>query len=50
MSKKPIFNLNVRLLSDGTVFYTFERDGKRYDGSKGDWAGFAEWLQHEVEE
>jgi hypothetical protein len=37
-------NLNVRQLSDSSVFFTFEYRGKRYEGSSRNWDAFVDWL------
>lgn len=39
-----IANLNVRLLSDGSVYYTYEFGGKYVTGSSRDWPEFASLL------
>jgi hypothetical protein len=46
----PIVNLNVRLLNDGTVFYSYEAGGKRFDGSAVSWEAFTTWLTAKVQE
>jgi hypothetical protein len=33
---KP-FNLNIRRLADGSFFYSYDMDGKRFDGSTPTW-------------
>ena len=40
----PITNLNIRLLTDGSLYFTYEVKGSRYDGSAPNWEVFVAWL------
>lgn len=41
-------NLEVRQLSDSTVFFRFQYHGKWYEGSSRNWDAFTDWLQKAV--
>lgn len=41
-------NLEVRVLSDGTIFYRYTKDGRWLDGSQPTWAAFTHWLAQEI--
>lgn len=45
-----IFNLNARLLSNGAVFVSYDKGGKRFDAAFMSWDEFVAWLTKEVKE
>lgn len=42
-------NINIRVLSNETIYAQYQKDGRAFEASWGTWASFIEWLASEVE-
>jgi hypothetical protein len=43
-----IVNLNLRTLTDKTLFIQYQEEGKAKDASFTSWSAFIEWLSYHV--
>lgn len=45
-----MYNLTIRVLSDQTLYVSYQEDGKAKDGSFPAWQDFVNWIQKKIQD